>query len=128
MPDSIKWTVRPGGLSEEDHKRIFELAERGWPSGRIAQRIEKHPSTVGWFMYSRGLKERRVSTTERKPFYRNGVLVTPFTAEEDAYITALRIQNFNYCDIARLANKRFGTTRAHNTIQQRLVMLAGREE
>lgn len=128
MPDSIKWTVRPGGLSAEDHQTIRDLAERGWSHSRIARRLEKHPSTVGWFMVSRGLKECRAKTTERKPFYRgDGVLVSPFTPDQDAFIEALRTQNYTVTEIARIANERFGTRRAPNTILQRLVMLAGRE-
>jgi hypothetical protein len=128
MGTPVKWTVRPGGLSNADHKMIRELADRGWNSNRIAQRIEKHPATVAWFMYSRGLKERTRQPTPRKPYTRaDGVLVSPFTPDEDAFIEALRVQQYKFVEIARLANARFGTKRPHNSIQMRLVMLAGGE-
>lgn len=129
MGTPVKWTVRPGGLSKEDHKMILALAERGWNGNRIAQKIEKHPATVAWFMYGRGLKTRTRQTTPRKPYRRaDGVLVSPFTPDEDLFIETLRIQNFTFAEIAQLANKRFGTRRPHNSIQMRLVMLAGGEE
>lgn len=117
--------VRPGGLSKFDHEMIVTLARRGWKPGRIALTIEKHPATVRWFMYRHGL----TAPAYGKPSYsRGGREVRPFTPDEDAFITALRVQDYGPTKIADLATKRFGHKRSGHTIACRLVMLAAREE
>lgn len=126
MPDSLNHPVRPGGLSPDDHRRIFDLAERGWKSHRIAREIEKHPSTVQWFMYRNGLKAP--GYPRQTASIRNGRVLKPFTPEEDAFITALRIQGFGPTKIADLTTKRFGHPRSFHTIACRLVMLAARDD
>lgn len=126
MSSVVKHPIRPGGLSKFDHEMIFSLAARGWKSGRIALSIEKHPSTVQWFMYRHGLKAPNYRDT--KPFLRNGRMVVPFTPDEDAFITALRVQGFGSRKIAELTTKRFGNQRSHHTVASRLVMLAARDE
>jgi IS30 family transposase len=126
MTSVVKHPIRPGGLCKFDHEMIFSLAARGWKSGRIAATIEKHPSTVQWFMYRHGLKAPDYRDT--KPFWRNGRLVVPFTRDEDAFITALRIQGFKPAKIAELTTKRYGNQRSHHTVACRLVMLAARED
>ena len=128
MPNALTHPVRPGGLAPEDHERIFALAERGWKSTRIAREIEKHPSTVQWFMYRHGLKAPLYRRDPLKPVTRGGRIVKPFPPEEDAFITALRVQGFGPRKIAELATKRFGHPRNHHTIACRLVMLAARED
>lgn len=122
----LKYTVLPGGLSVSDHERIHELAGRGWKSSRIAREIEKHPATVQWFMYRSGLKAPAYGRT--KSSFRNGREVKPFSPEEDAFITALRLQNYGPKKIADLATNRFGHPRSNHTIACRLVMLAARED
>ena len=126
MANSLSYPVRPGGLSPEDHAEIFKLAERGWRSTRIAREIEKHPSTVQWFMYRNGLKapgyQRRTTST------RNGRVVKPFTPDEDAFITALRLQGLSPKKIAELTTERFGHPRSGPTVAHRLIMLAARDD
>lgn len=126
MADKLNHDVLPGGLSEECQARIFELAERGWAASRIARDLRKHPSTVQWFMYRSGLKAPEYRKTE--PYYRGGRLVVPFSPEEDAFIVALRVQDYSPRKIAELASKRFGHDRNNHTVRCRLVMLAARED
>ncbi|TIL34270.1 hypothetical protein [Mesorhizobium sp.] len=126
MPSTLSYQVKPGGLSASDHERIHELAARGWKSSRIAREIEKHPGTVQWFMYRTGLKAPEYGRT--KSSFRNGREIKPFTPEEDAFITALRLQNYGPTKIADMATKRFGHPRSNHTVACRLVMLAARED
>ncbi|WP_448952178.1 hypothetical protein [Labrys neptuniae] len=118
--------VRPGGLSDRDKEMIFALAARKYGSGRIAQMIEKHPSTVQWFMYRNGLKAP--GDNHRAVYHRNGKEVRPFSREDDAFISVLRLQGYGPTKIADLIGKRTGYPRNKHTIAQRLVMLASREE
>jgi IS30 family transposase len=114
-------------LNDDDHTRIRELAEKGWKSGRIAQVIGKKPATVYWFMLRNGLAERPVS--HRTMAYKRGAnWVYPYSAEEDAFIEALRIQNYDFKTIADLATKRFGKPRNHHSVFVRLTILAATEK
>lgn len=123
---SLSHQVLPGGLSDADHAEIYRLADKGWSANRIAVKISKHPATVQWFMYCAGLSAPQYRNT--KPYYRNGRLVTPFTPDEDAFIEALRIQDYHLDKIAEVASKRFGGQRTSHTIRCRLIMLAARHE
>jgi len=122
----LKYDVRPGGLAEEDHQRIFDLAARGWKPTRIAREIEKHPATVYWFMIRNSLATP--GATKFKTYIRNGKPVVPYSPEEDAFIVALRVQDYSLAEIARLAASRFGTNRKMHSVQVRLIMLAARDE
>ncbi|MGX9145887.1 hypothetical protein [Mesorhizobium sp. 128a] len=122
----LSYNIKPGGLSADDHERIHELAARGWKSTRIAREIEKHPGTVQWFMYRHGLKAPSYGRT--KSSFRNGREVKPFSPEEDAFITALRVQDYTPKQIADLSTRRFGHQRSNHTIACRLVMLAARDD
>lgn len=117
-----------GRLTPDDHTRITELAEKGMKPGRIAQLIKRHQSTVYWFMISRGLVAPRPSPERGTSYIRNGKACYRFSAAEDAFVQALRVQQFNLVDIARMASKRFGTSRTRHGIEVRLIMLGARED
>jgi IS30 family transposase len=117
-----------GRLTDADKQRIFELHSNGMGPCRIARAIKRHPATVNWFMYRTGLRAPRYHANRPQSYVRNGRTVRAFSPEEDAFITALRIQDFGFTEIARLANQRFGTERGVHTIHCRLVMLAARED
>jgi IS30 family transposase len=117
-----------GRLTDADKERIFKLAGDGLGSGRIAREIKRHPGTVLWFMYRNGLHAPRYHANRPRVYTRGGRTVRAFSPEEDAFITALRIQDYSYKDIARLTSHRFRTERSGHVIQCRLVMLAARDD
>lgn len=114
-------------MTEADHRRIDELASQRLSSGRIAQMVGHHPSTVLWYMYCNGLAAPR---PREKPlmYLRGTVRVHRFTDEEDTFIEALRIQDFTPAEIALHCSNRFGTERKHHSIRCRLKMLAARDD
>jgi IS30 family transposase len=120
-------TAHGGRLTDEDRAEIERLAGEGWSCGRIAQKLKRHPSTVQWYMYSAGLKAPKPAPANPLSYMRNGRRVRHFSADEDVFIEALRVQDFSFEKIAELVNKRFGTERTHHTIQCRLIMLSARE-
>lgn len=117
-----------GRLTDTDRASIHVLAEQGLGSHRIARRIGRHPSTVNWYMYNAGLRAPKPAPDKPVSYVRGGRRVHRFTGEEDAFITALRIQGFCPARIAELATNRYGTNRTDHTIRMRLTMLAAREE
>lgn len=118
-----------GRLTDTDHARIEELAEKGLSSGQIAQRLRRHQSTVQWFMYRNGLVAPKPMPEGRQVTYmRNGRTVTRYTQEEDAFIQALRLQGLDIAEIAELSSKRFNIDRKHHSVRCRLIMLGARED
>jgi hypothetical protein len=117
-----------GRLTDADRERIQELAERGAKAGRIAQIIKRHQSTVYWYMVSNGLTTPRAAPNKPASYVRNGRIVRHFSADEDAFILALRVQGFSFTKIAHAANGRFATERTAHSVQVRIIMLAAREE
>lgn len=117
-----------GPLTDENRASIHDLAAKGMKAHRIARLIKRHPATVHWFMYTQGLTAPRHNPNRPASYVRNGKTVYLFSPEEDAFIEALRIQDFTFDQIADLANKRFGITRTGHTMQCRLIMLAARED
>lgn len=117
-----------GPLTDADRARIDDLAQRGFSQGRIAQLLKKHPSTVQWYMYTAGLKAPGPAPETSKVYVRNGVTVRTFSAEEDAFIQALRIQEYSFQEIAELSSKRFNARRTGHSVRCRLIMLAARED
>jgi DNA-binding CsgD family transcriptional regulator len=115
-------SYRRGRLTADEKTRIEDWAAIGWTSGRIAQRLDRNPSTIHFHMVTNGLKV--TSRRRRGSYTRNGVTVAGFTALEDTLITTLRLQAFSTVRIARVVTKRFGHKRTACTIHTRLRMLA----
>lgn len=113
-------------MTDSDRLRIEELAAKNFSCGRIAKLINRHPSTVKWFMYCNGLSAPK-KLEQPKMYVRKGIRVHRFTDHEDVFIEALRIQAFTPVEIAAAAAARFGTERKHHSIRCRLKMLAARE-
>jgi hypothetical protein len=122
---AVRWTVIPGGLSDEHRATIERLAERGWKANRIARDLQKHPATVQWYMYRAGLAAPQYGN--QKPYMRGDRLVVPFSPEEDAFIEQLRVEGVPTRQIAVRTKQKFGNDRSFHTIECRLVMLAARE-
>lgn len=118
---SVPATILRGRLSEAELEQIEALAERRLSPGIIAMRLNRHPATVGYAMHRMGL---RTLAKREFSYVRNGVAVKSFSAEEDAFVTALRVQGFTTTKIAGLVTKRFGHRRSPHTINVRLVLLS----
>lgn len=116
--------IKRGRLSADEEKQIELLAERGSSSGQIALRLNRHPATINFAMHRMGLRE---PVTRSFAYSRGGRAVKNFSADEDAFIEALRCQRFTYQKIARIAAIRFGHRRSAATIGVRLKMLGNKE-
>src|SRR5579883_1654523 len=117
--------MKRGRLSPDEIRRLEELAAKRYSRGRIAQLMDRHPSTIEHAMVRHGLHSPR--ELRQKPYVRKGIEVRPFTAEEDFYCETLRVAGHSYSAIARAMTARFGHRRSPNTISMRLVQLAARE-
>lgn len=91
--------------------------------GKIAAKIKRHPSTVNWFMLTRGLIERKPGRATRA-YQRNGVTVHPYAEAHDAFIERLSSQGLNYREIAELVTAEFGIERNQFSVRIRLIQLA----
>lgn len=117
--------VRRGPFSDEEKQRVADLVDRGLTCGQIAQKLNRHPGSVSGQIALQSLRPPK----ERAFCYmRGGVEVRSFSRDEDAFIIALRVQNFGISKIADLCTKRFGHTRRPHTINMRLRQLAARDD
>lgn len=117
-----------GALTDADKTRIEELAATGLNAYQIAERIERHQSTVQWFMYANGLQAPKPAPQKATSYVRNGRVVHRYSAAEDELITSLRAKGSGLADIARRASEQFGTARTSHTIHVRLTMLGARDD
>ena len=123
-PASQQPTPRRGRLTAEECARIAALADKPLTCGQIALRLNRHPATVYQNMVSHGLRAPNLRSFD---YIRNGRRVRSFSRDEDAFIEALRCQNYKCREIADLCGKRFGHPRSTATIAIRLRMLASLE-
>ena len=121
----FKFDTEAGGLSDRDREAIFNLADAGLKAWSIARRLRKHPSTVSYFMYRNGLKQ--LAAKRRQPFRRGGVLVIPFSEEEDDFIQEKSIDGISASRIAAMMEPRFGVPRSRDAVTSRLMLLASDE-
>jgi len=124
MVACIPATTKRGRLTDEELEQIDTMATRGAGPGQIALRLNRHPGTVNYAMHRLG---HRPLVRRSVTYVRKGVVVKSFSAEEDAYIVALRVQGFTNTKIADLVTRRFGHPRSPHTINIRLIMLASAE-
>jgi hypothetical protein len=117
--------TKRGRLSDDELAAVEEMAGRKRTAGQIAVKLDRHPATIGWVMHRLGLKAPAVRSFN---YVRNGVPVRSFSPDEDAFIQALRCQDYSWSVIARLSEKRFDHRRSAATIGTRLRMLANREQ
>lgn len=126
MTGNPTYPIIPGGLTPEDHERIRALAEQGLKAYSIGRQIQRHASTVQWFMYRDGLMPPP-SRKPRKAFRRGAQIVRPFTPEEDTFIEQLRCDGLPVTEIAERVEQQFGYKRPRESIGIRLCMLAAEE-
>lgn len=117
--------MKAGRMTAAEDDQVAELAERGWTAGRIALKLDRHKGTINFAMTRLGLK---APADRQFKYVRNGRLVRSFSADEDAFILALRAQDYPTTRIAVLVTKRTGHARTAATIGIRLKMLANRDE
>ncbi len=96
--------MKRGRLSPQEIGRLEELAEKRYSRGRIAQIMDRHPSTIEHAMVRYVLHSPR--EMRQKPYFRNGIEVRPFTADEDFYLETLRIAGHTKTAIARAKSPR----------------------
>lgn len=116
-----------GRLTDQERQHIEDLAAAGARPAHIARKLNRRPATIHFHMATNGLKASKLYGAADYTT-RGGRKVKHFTADEDAYITALRVQGTSLPAIARLATERFQHPRTHSTIGTRLRMLAATEE
>jgi hypothetical protein len=120
VPEDIK----RGRLTPAELEAIASLAERKFSCGRIAQRLNRHPVTVGYAMHRLGV---RVLARRSFSYVRKGGPVKSFCQAEDAYLTELRTSGVPVSRIAELLTERFGHRRSDHTVRVRLVLLSNAE-
>lgn len=117
-----------GALTDDDKARIEDLAAAGLNAYQIAEKIERHQSTVQWFMYANGLQAPKPAPQKATSYVRNGRVVHRYSAAEDELIASLRRDGLGLTAIARRANEQFGTGRTAHTVHVRLTMLGARDD
>jgi hypothetical protein len=122
--------IKRGRLSAEEKAEIERLAgtlKKPTP-GPIAQRLNRHPATVAWFMIRHGLIERTVKYGNRPVGTRaNGTKINPYTPEQDRRLLELRRQRLVFREIAAILTTEFGVPRNMHSVQVRCIMLAAYE-
>ena len=126
MGHRIPSDIKHGRLTGEESEQIVVMAERGLSAGRIAQKLNRHPVTISYAMHRLGVRKLQLREFS---YVRKGVLVKSFSREEDAFLSALRVQGFTTTTkIAELLTKRFGHKRSAHTVNVRLVLLSNLDE
>lgn len=117
-------------MSAEERKQIDELAARMVkPSaGKIAQKLQRHPATVKWYMLRNGLIERSPGHAS-KPYMRNGAMVYPYAPEHDRRLIELRTDKpgrsrLTYREIGEILTREFSIKRDAHSVQVRMTQLA----
>ncbi len=114
-----------GRMSIEEKAEIDRLCvEMKDPTpGKIAEQMNRLPSTVTFYMLTHGLIERTPGHA-RKPYVRKGKIIHPYSTEQDIFIEGLRKQGKTFQDIGELVTKEFGIVRSGGSVQLRIAQLA----
>lgn len=118
-----------GPMTDFERAEIERLAsEMKKPTpGKIAEKLNRLPSTVNWYMLSHSLIERKVGRAPR-PYVRNGKTIYPYAEEHDAMIESLRAQGKVFREIGEALTAKFGIERDSHSVQVRLVQLTASPE
>jgi hypothetical protein len=120
-------------LTETQIDKIIELSAplaggRRRSPRRIAEMLGVSQGAVSWQMYRNGLKIKGKATSTTPRVRKDGTVVRPYSADEDAFITAQRQSGRSYREIASAVQTEFGHYRRPSSVKVRLIMLAGFEE
>ena len=114
-----------GRMTDEEKNKIDKLAskmKKPHPNP-IAIKINRHPSTVTWYMLTKGLLVRKPGYA-RAPYKRNGVMIYPYSPQQDHVIVELRARGKSKQEIADVITEMFGIERDYHSVDVRLVQLA----
>ena len=119
--------VKRGPLSPDEGVAIDLMADSSKKptAGMIAQRLNRHRSTVHSRMIAQGMLE--AAPRYSWPSYQraDGRRVNPYTEAEDRRLLGLRRAGRTAVEIAEMMTREFGKPRDHRAIQARLARLAG---
>lgn len=117
--------LKRGPMNDAERSDIDRLAEtlKSPTPAIVARRINRHPSTVFWYMLNRGYLSRDLSY-KMKPYVRYGKTVYPYEPKEDARILSLRTEGQSTRFIADTLTGEFGRPRSTHSIEVRLKFLA----
>lgn len=119
---------RGRGLSDADRAAIEQLVAQGFSSGRIAQRLNRHSSTVSWFLYSHGFKAPGPTPEVGRTYQRNGQTIRRWSRTEEVAAIEMRKRGMSFRAIAAAISEQFHTHRNQHSVRIRLIMVATREE
>lgn len=114
-----------GRMTDAEKQRIDEIAGRmkNPKAGPIALKINRHHSTVTWYMLTKGLLVRTPGYAPA-PYKRNGRMIYPYSKEQDEIILELRSRGVSKQKIAEHLTDKFGIERSFHSVDVRLVQLA----
>ena len=127
MPPDMK----RGRMTAEEKAEIERLALtlRKPSASAIARRLNRHISTVTWYLLTRNLIERPAGRSPPRPYTRrDGVTLYPWSPAEDARLIELRTAGHSYPQIGRMLAEEFGTHRDAHKAHVRNVILTARPE
>jgi hypothetical protein len=115
-----------GRMTPQEKAQIDQLAgslRRPTPSA-IARRLKRHPSTVNWYMITRGLVDRSVTYGRQRASVRRGRALNPYTPQHDRRLVELRRSGVRFRAIAETLTREFGVPRKPHSVRIRAIMLA----
>lgn len=119
----------PMTAGEKAEIERLALSLRHPTASAIARRLNRHISTVTWYLLTRNLIERRPGRSPARPYTRrDGVTLYPWSPAEDARLIELRVEGKSYPAIGRILAAEFGTRRDAHKVHVRNVILHARPE
>lgn len=122
--------IKHGPLSAEELAQIEHLAStmRKPTSTKIAWKLNRSASTIGWHLLTNGLVARNISYPRVHPYRRGDRMIYPFSRGQDRRIVELRSDGKSPTEIAAIVSREFNVPRKAHSIDVRLRMLAGYED
>lgn len=97
--------MRQRNVTPPQVERILELAETGMQQQEVAAAVGVTKQVVAGVALKHGVMFGKPRPA-RKPMMRNGVLVRPFTEEEDRRLLELDLQGLRIVEIAKALDRR----------------------
>ncbi len=114
-----------GRFSEDEKRRVEELAEIGLSVGQIALRMRRSTSSIYYRALASGVLRPNKSIKQRRPHRRGSCIVNPFVPAEDDIIDYLAKNGLSQYQIASEMTRLFpDRPRERGAIRSRLMLLA----